>query len=157
MQVSSSFILQYEGLLIPWRKVRVWAKDATSPLCIFIPFYFQNKTKIFFLITSSPFRAFIFVLHIQDKGVIGSWIIPRPFPQTQPLSDYFSGTGTRTGVIPASCTFSLPLLLRVDHLECLLKATTANDSISKVLEQILFCIHLILKSVYQVAARVWET
>lgn len=38
--------------------------------------------------------AFIlFVLLIQDKGVINYWIIPRSFSLTEPL--YFGGTGTR--------------------------------------------------------------
>lgn len=43
--------------------------------------------------------AFIlFVLLIQDKGVINYWIIPRSFSLTEPL--YFGGTGTRMDLFP---------------------------------------------------------
>lgn len=77
--------------------------------------------KSFFKIASSPFITFIFVLLIQDKGVLRSWVIPSPFSQTEPLFDNYNGTGTRIDMIPAFCTLNLPLLLSVDHLEHLLK------------------------------------
>lgn len=67
--------------------------------------------------------AFIlFLLLIQDKGVINCWVIPRSFSQTEPL--YFGGTGTRMDLVPAH-----------DHLKYLLKIRIAIDSISKLLEK----------------------
>lgn len=59
-----------------------------------------------------------------------------------------SGTGTRIDLIPAFCTINLPLFLRVDRLEYLLQRTIASDSISKLLEKILFYIRLILRPAY---------
>lgn len=64
---------------------------------------------------------FIFVFLIQDEDVIKSWIIPRSFSQTEPLFNYFNGTGTRIDWVPASCTLNLPSFLKVGHPEYLLK------------------------------------
>lgn len=50
-------------------------------------------------------------------------------------------------LVPAFCTLNLPLFLKVDHLEYLLKIRIASDSTSKLLEKMLFCIHLIGKLV----------
>lgn len=60
--------------------------------------------------------AFIlFVLLIQDKGVINCWIIPRSFSQTEPL--YFGGTGRRMDLVPAFCILNLPLFIKVHLLK----------------------------------------
>lgn len=57
-------------------------------------------------------------------------------------------------MIPAFFTLNLPLFLKVDHLEYLLKI--ASDFITKLLEK-MFYVHLILKSVYQGAASICQT
>lgn len=43
-----------------------------------------------------------------------------------------NGAGTRIDFVPAFCTLNLPLCLRVDHLEYLLKIRIAHESISKL-------------------------
>lgn len=62
-------------------------------------------------------------------------IIPRSFSQTEPLINYFGGTGTRIDLVPVFCTLNLPLFLKVDHLEYLFKIRIATDSVSRLLER----------------------